>query len=90
VIVLLALMSLAAFVLMGLDKLYAKRASRRIPEKLLLTVALFLGAPGGYAGMMVFRHKTRHARFAVGLPILSAIQLILVGWFVFSNRSAWV
>ncbi len=86
----MALMSAAAFVAMGLDKLRARRGDRRIPERTLLLLAVLLGAPGAYAGMMVFRHKTRHMRFAIGLPVLSAVELILVGWLVFSGRPSWV
>ena len=84
----MALMSAAAFFAMGLDKLRARSGGRRIPERVLLVLAALLGAPGAYAGMMVFRHKTRHMRFAVGLPALSAVELILVGFFVFSGWPA--
>ena len=33
---------------------------------------------------MVFRHKTLHRRFAVGLPLLSAAQIIFILWALFS------
>ena len=66
------------FILMGMDKRKARRGAWRIPEKTLFALALLLGAPGAYAGMMTFRHKTRHTRFRVGLPLLSAAQIILV------------
>ena len=56
----------------------------RIPERVLFSLAFLLGAPGAYAGMMVFRHKTQHRRFAVGLPLLSAAQIIFILWALFS------
>ncbi|NLF27177.1 MAG: DUF1294 domain-containing protein [Clostridiales bacterium] len=86
----MALMSAAAFAAMGLDKLRARNGGRRVSERTLLLLAALLGAPGAYAGMMVFRHKTRHMRFAIGLPALSAVELILVGFFLFSGWPARV
>ncbi len=83
-------MSLVAFCAMGLDKFKARRGAWRIPERVLFVLAFLLGAPGAYAGMMVFRHKTQHRRFAVGLPVLSAAQIIFVLWALFSRRSGWV
>lgn len=80
----MAVMSLIAFVAMGADKLKAKQGAWRIPERVLLSLAFLLGAPGAYAGMMVFRHKTLHRRFAVGLPLLSAAQIIFILWALFS------
>ncbi len=74
----MAAMSLVAFCAMGVDKHRARTDAWRIPEKTLFALALLLGAPGAYAGMMTFRHKTRHTRFRVGLPLLSAAQIILV------------
>jgi uncharacterized membrane protein YsdA (DUF1294 family) len=80
-----ALMSLAAFVAMGSDKLRAKRGRWRVPERTLWLLAALFGAPGAYLGMLVFRHKVRNAKFALLLPMLSAAQLIFVGWNVFSR-----
>ena len=44
---------------------------------LLLTAALG-GTPGAIAGMLLFRHKTRHWQFRYGLPAMLAIQLVIV------------
>ena len=77
-IVWLAVLNLAGLALMAADKSRARRGRWRVPEKTLFALALLLGAPGAYAGMMTFRHKTRHTRFRVGLPLLSAAQIILV------------
>ena len=58
------------FLLMGSDKRRAKRGSRRVPERTLLLTALLGGSLGGVLGMAVFRHKTRHWYFALGLPVM--------------------
>lgn len=62
-IVILAAVSLAAFVLYGVDKSRARRGAWRISEKALLCLSFFGGAAGGLLGMVLFRHKTRHWYF---------------------------
>ncbi len=75
-----ALMSVAGFVLMGVDKYRARRDMWRIPEKTLLACALLGGTPGVILGMNRFRHKTKHWYFRYGLPALLTLQLALLGW----------
>lgn len=75
---LMGAMSLLAFCLMGVDKKRARRGKWRISEKTLLTTAALFGAPGALAGMYVFRHKTKHVKFRIGLPVMLAAQLILL------------
>ena len=75
-----ALMSVAGFVLMGVDKYRARRDMWRIPEKTLFTCALLGGTPGVILGMNRFRHKTKHWYFRYGLPALLTLQLALLGW----------
>jgi uncharacterized membrane protein YsdA (DUF1294 family) len=77
----LAAVSLLAVVLTGYDKWAAKhRTKSRIPERVLLTVAGLGGSVAMLLIMLLIRHKTRHAKFMVGLPlmILAQIALILV------------
>ncbi len=79
-LVLLAVMSAFLFVLMGLDKTKARRGRWRISEKTLFVFALLGGALGGTAGMLLFRHKTRHWTFRLLFPLLAAAQLALTAW----------
>lgn len=73
--------SLAAFVLMGVDKWKAKRGAWRVPEKVLFLSALAGGSVGALAGMSVFRHKTRHWSFRLGMPAILAVQIaLLLAW----------
>ncbi len=76
--------SLLLFGLMGLDKYKARRKQLRVPEKTLFSTALLGGAVGGILGMIVFRHKTRHAKFQVGFPLFVVAQVVLV-YFVYST-----
>lgn len=71
-----AAVSIAAFVLMGVDKKKARTRQRRIPERVLFIFAIMGGAVGGTLGMYFFRHKTKHWYFAVFFPLLAMAQLI--------------
>lgn len=70
-------MSLLLFAMMGTDKRAARLHARRIPEKTLFLTAVFGGAAGGWLGMYVFRHKTRHWYFAAGFPLLAAGHAVI-------------
>lgn len=70
----------AAFVLMHLDKRKAKQGRWRIPEKTLFTAAILGGSVGALAGMYTARHKTKHLRFTIGLPLIFVLQVCLLFW----------
>lgn len=71
----LIFMNLLAFLLMGLDKSKARRNQWRIPEKTLFLSAILGGSIGSILGMQVFRHKTKHASFRIGMPCILIAQL---------------
>ena len=74
----LLLMSLAAFILFGIDKWKAKRPNaRRIPERTLFFLAMMGGSIGALLGMKVWHHKTKHKTFTIGIPVILVIQIIL-------------
>lgn len=68
--------NILSFVLMGLDKSKARRGAWRVPEKTLFLAAVVGGSAGAIAGMYVFRHKTKHLRFVIGLPVILLLQLL--------------
>ena len=74
----LAGINAAGFLLMGLDKWKARRGAWRIPEKTLFTAALLGGTVGVIAGMQTFRHKTKHGQFKYGLPLLLLGQIAVI------------
>lgn len=71
------IMNLIAFCLMGVDKRRAKRGAWRIPEKTLFLVTALMGGIGGTAGMLFFRHKTKHWYFRLVFPALMVLQIVL-------------
>ena len=76
-IVYLVLINLLGYLLMGADKKRARRGGRRIPERTLLLIAALGGSAGVALGMAEFRHKTKHRRFAVGVPAMLVLQAAL-------------
>lgn len=72
----------AGFILMLIDKRRAKKNLWRIPEKTLLAVAFLGGSIGAYAGMQLFRHKTRHPKFYIGIPVIIALQLVVASYLL--------
>lgn len=59
------------------DKRRAIRKRWRIPERTLMFLALLGGSAGALASMFIFRHKTRHARFMIGVPVILLVHFCL-------------
>ncbi len=78
----LIIINAAGFLLMLVDKQKAKRNLWRIPEATLMGVAAVGGSIGSLLGMYTFRHKTKHPKFTLGIPLILAIQLAAVIWLV--------
>jgi len=71
-----------SFFVMKSDKNKARKGQRRTSEKSIFTFALFLGATGVYAGMYKFRHKTKHFKFVVFIPVLIVLNILTVYYFI--------
>lgn len=71
------------FVLYGLDKWKSRHGRWRIPEAVLLWLAVLGGAPAALMAMTLFRHKTQHNKFRIGVPIILLVQ-IAVAMYLFS------
>jgi uncharacterized membrane protein YsdA (DUF1294 family) len=71
-------LSMAGFACMGFDKSLARSQSRRVPEIVLLTIALLGGSPGVFFGVHFFKHKTRKAYFQFILLLIFCVQLYIM------------
>ena len=80
-LVVFLLLNLVSFLLFGLDKWKAMHGRWRIPESTLLLAAALGGSTGAFLGMKMFHHKTRKAKFYLGVPALWIIQVILL-WYL--------
>lgn len=73
----LVIVNIVAFVLMAVDKYRASQHRWRISERTLFLSALLGGGLGALLGMWILWHKTRHKLFAIGLPVVFLVQLLL-------------
>lgn len=62
------------FVVYGIDKLKAKKGKWRLPETTLFLLAIVGGSVGAWCGVKVWHHKTMHAKFKYGIPLIMAMQ----------------
>ncbi len=68
---------------MGIDKARARKKKWRIREKTLFLIAILGGSIGSFAGMWVFRHKTRHWYFVLGMPLILIMHLVMCGGVIY-------
>ena len=77
-LVYLLIVNALGFILMLVDKIKAKKNLWRIPEATLFLVAAMGGSIGSLLGMYTFRHKTKHISFLLGIPLILAVQIVIV------------
>ena len=78
IMILMLVMSVPAVMLTVKDKLAAKKRARRVPERTLMLVGAFGGAFAMLLTMLVIRHKTKHVKFMLGLPLFIAVHAALL------------
>jgi len=74
----LAAISLLAIILTLYDKRAAKQRKWRVRERTLLLVSALGGSAAMLLTMRAIRHKTKHAKFMVGIPVIIALQIAAV------------
>jgi len=74
----LVIISLIAIVLTCHDKRAAKRNSKRVSERTLLLISVLGGSLAMFITMLRIRHKTKHLKFMVGIPIINLLQVAAV------------
>ena len=73
----LIIINAVGLILMLTDKRAARKSAWRIPEARLMRIALAGGCFGIYAGMLLFRHKTKHPKFSIGVPVIMVFHILL-------------
>ena len=81
-IIYIILINIISFFVMYIYKKKAEQNKYRISEKNLFILALILGGIGIYSGMYKFRHKTKHLKFTIFIPIIIVINFITI-YFIF-------
>ena len=74
----LILINAAGVLFMLIDKAKAQKGLWRIPERLLFFLACIGGSLGILMGMKIFHHKTKKAKFSIGIPLILSIQIIAI------------
>ena len=78
----LAAVSLLSVIAAVADKIKARRGERRVPENTLMLLAALGGSAAMLVTMLLIRHKTRHIRFMLGIPIIMILQAPVVYWLL--------
>ena len=88
-VLIITLWNIVTFALYGIDKRKATKSKRRISEKSLILCAFIMGSVGALLGMSVFRHKTKHLKFKLLLPVALIINIGIVAlvWYCFGQSA---
>lgn len=80
ILIYIAVISLISIIVCIYDKIVSKknRVELRVPEKTLLSLSFIGGAVAMYLTMQMIRHKTKHAKFMIGIPIIMILHAALV------------
>ncbi|AIY80808.1 DUF1294 domain-containing protein [Clostridium botulinum] len=78
VLIYLLFINFIGFCIMLIDKNRAIRKEWRVPEKTLIGISIIGGSIGMLLGMFTFRHKTKHLKFLLGIPVIIIIQFYIV------------
>ena len=73
----LILINLIAVIVTIYDKLCAVKRRWRVKESTLLLLSALGGSISMYITMLLIRHKTRHIKFMLGIPLMLIFQLLI-------------
>lgn len=76
ILIYLLIINAAGFLFMLIDKYKARKKLWRIPEATLMSIALLGGSVGSLIGMYTVRHKTKHPKFTLGIPVILVLQIV--------------
>lgn len=76
----IGIISIFSIVICIYDKVISKRdrVELRIPEKTLLLLSALGGSLAMYITMQIVHHKTKHAKFMIGIPVIMVLQIALI------------
>lgn len=73
------MISLISVIVTIADKRKAKKGAWRVPEATLLLLSALGGSVAMYLTMHLIRHKTKHIKFMLGIPVIILVQVVVVG-----------
>ncbi len=81
-VIYLCLISLSAVFITLYDKSAARLKNYRIPESALVFISVLGGSAAMLVSMILIRHKTKHIKFMLGIPIIIAFQTVIISWLL--------
>lgn len=82
-LVYLFIISIVTVILTAYDKVAAKKRRFRISEATLMLCGVFGGAVAEFVTMLLIRHKTRHIKFMLGLPLIITAHVAITAVLLF-------
>ncbi|TGY44481.1 DUF1294 domain-containing protein [Clostridium sartagoforme] len=73
----LIFINIISFLTMFIDKKKAIKRKWRIKESTLFLLSFIGGSLGVILGIYSFRHKTKHIKFTLGIPLILIVQVLL-------------
>lgn len=73
----LIFINIISFLSMFVDKKKAIKRKWRIKESTLFLLSFIGGSLGVLLGIYSFRHKTKHIKFTLGIPLILIVQVLL-------------
>ena len=70
--------NIVTFMMYSIDKRRASKGKWRIKESTLILVAFIMGGIGAFLGMTMLRHKTKHLKFRVLLPVALVFNILVI------------
>jgi uncharacterized membrane protein YsdA (DUF1294 family) len=74
----IVLINIIGLFLVKKDKERARRGEWRVPEKRIWLIAIIGGGIGVFFAMKRYRHKTKHKKFMLGIPLIIILQIIFI------------
>lgn len=86
ILIYFAVISVITSIVTVYDKRAAKkRTKHRVPEKILFLLAILGGSVAEFLTMLKIRHKTKHKRFMIGLPVIMVMQVVIL-WLILTQE----
>ena len=73
----LIFINIISFLTIFIDKKKAIKRKWRIKESTLFLLSFIGGSLGVILGIYSFRHKTKHIKFTLGIPLILIVQVLL-------------
>ncbi|KAB1439346.1 DUF1294 domain-containing protein [Candidatus Galacturonibacter soehngenii] len=79
------LINIVGLSFMRIDKQKARRHQWRISEKTFFIIAIVGGSLGSLCGMYLFRHKTKHKAFVLGIPLILILHIAILFFILYKQ-----